>query len=307
MHKRKVYGIFGSAWAMAVTLAVSVSAAPPSGYLEANIGAPDVEGSTTVDAKGVWTVNGAGNKFDGSTEDQLYFVYKPIKGNGIVQARLLRESSPGEQYVGTMIRASLDPNAAFAGTIHSTSALNWIYRSAPDEEGIRVSGVSPEAYPKRMMVQRVGNIVTGFTSADGRLWQQITAPLELPLEETAFFGLAVSSRDPSTLTTTELDEVQVLEGVYPVAGVQSAATENMVLATWQPISTAVGYNVYRGPKDAATMDKLTLLNTTGPQTATFFFDNTASDTPLSNLTYVVAPVFKGADGKNFEGPAVRIR
>ena len=38
-----------------------------------------------------------------------------------------------------------------------------------------------------------------------------------------------------------------------------------------------------------------------------YFDNSASTVPLKTLSYVVAPVFNGADGKPFEGPAVRAR
>jgi hypothetical protein len=304
MHKRKIHGIVGSAWALTLALAVSVSAAPPSGYLEANIGTPDVDGSTEVNGN-IWTVTGSGNDFNGQPEDQLYFVYKSIKGDGSVQARMLEAGSGGSQYVGVMARASTDANAPMAGLIMSTSALNWIVRPAADENATRQSGVSEQTYPKHMMVQRVGNTITGYITEDGKLWKQIAGPRELPLGDTAVLGLAVSSRS-SDVTTVDFDNVQVQEGVVAVGGVESAATNNMVLIVWQPISAAVGYNVYRGAKDA-TFDKLTLLNATGPQADPFYFDNAASDTPLRSLSYVVAPVFKGADGKNFEGPAVRVR
>jgi hypothetical protein len=303
-HKGKVYGIMGSVWTLTLSLAVAVSAAPPSGYLEANIGEPDVEGSVEVNGN-VWLVTGSGNDFNGSPEDQLYFVYKNIRGDGSVQARMVDRGIGGSQYAGVMARASLDANAPMAGLIMSTSALNWIVRADVDENAVRTSGVSEQTYPKHMMVQRVGNSISGYITEDGKLWQQLVAPRQLPLGETAVLGVAVSSRS-SDVTEVEFDNVQVLEGVVAISGVESAGTNNMVLMAWQPISTAVGYNIYRGEKGAA-FDKLTLLNTTGPQADPFYFDNSASATPLKDLSYVVAAVYKGADGNNFEGPAVRVR
>jgi regulation of enolase protein 1 (concanavalin A-like superfamily) len=303
MSKRKVNVLYGMMWAAALSLAVPVMAAAPTGYQEANIGAPDMDGSTDI-AGDVWTVSGSGNDFNGATEDQLYFVYKSIKGNGSVQARMRGAGSGGSQYAGVMLRESVNANAPIAGLIMSTSALNWITRTAADEAATRQSGVSAQTYPKWMRVQRVGNSITGFTSEDGRLWQQISGPTELPLAESTVMGIAVSSRS-SDLTTVEFDNVQIQEGVVSVTGVEGAATPNMALIAWQPISTAVGYNVYRGPK-GATLDKMALLNA-APQTDTFYFDNAASDTPLRDLSYVVAAVFNGTDGKPVEGPAVRAR
>jgi hypothetical protein len=284
-------------------LAVAASAAPPSGFLEANIGAPDEPGSVEVDADGVWTVNGAGNDFNNQFEDQLYFVYKSIRGTGSVQARLLEQASPGSQYVGVMVRESIEANAPRASLIKSTSALNWITRPEADAEADRQSDVSEEEYPKFMRVQRVGNAITGFTSADGRLWQQITAPFELPLAETSVMGIAVSSRDPGTLTTALFDNVQVLEGVISVTGAEGAATDTMALLSWQPVATAVGYNVYRGES----LDQLKLVNTAGPQTDTYFFEQAAAGTSLRNMRYAVGGVFKNADGTNMEGPLILVR
>ncbi len=99
----------------------------------------------------------------------------------------------------------------------------------------------------------------------------------------------------------------MLEGVVSVTGIESAATDTMVLVAWDPIASAnlVGYNVYRGPKDAD-LAAMTLVTAT-PQTANSYFDNSASTTPLRNLSYAVVPVFMGADGKAFEGPGVRAR
>src|SRR5687768_8524277 len=106
---------------LALLVALPVMAAAPTGFQEAQIGPPDTEGTTEINGD-VWSVTGSGNDFNGATEDQLYFVYKSVKGNGSIQARLVGPESGG-QYVGIMIRESVNPNSAMAGLIMSTSTL----------------------------------------------------------------------------------------------------------------------------------------------------------------------------------------
>jgi hypothetical protein len=304
MHKRKVPGLFGVIGVAALALAVPAMAAAPAGYSEENIGPPDELGSVTV-AGDKWTIKGAGNQFDGNTEDQLFFVYKNVRGDGSVQARLLGPEQPN-QYAGVMARVSLDANSAFAGLIESTSALNWLVRTAADETATRTSGAAAEQYPQFMRVQRVGNRITGFHSLDGKLWYVITASVELPdLGDTAPLGVAVSSRASEAIEAI-FDSVSIQEGVVSVYGWESAANDLAALMTWQQVPTAVGYMVYRGPKGATDLSKMTLLTAT-PQTDTSYLDTTKGDVSFKDMSYVVSAVYKGADGKNFEGPAVRIR
>ncbi len=88
-----------------------------------------------------------------------------------------------------------------------------------------------------------------------------------------------------------------------VSGAEGAATDTMALLSWQPVATAVGYNIYRGEA----LDQLKLVNTAGPQTDTSFFEQAAAGTSLRNMRYAVGGVFKNADGTNIEGPLVLAR
>ena len=90
-------------------------------------------------------------------------------------------------------------------------------------------------------------------------------------------------------------------------GVESAATTNLALLTWQPVKTAVGYNIYRGAADA-TADKLTLIATLYQGPYPFFLDFTPAATSLRDMSYVISALYKSADGKTIiEGPALRAR
>jgi hypothetical protein len=283
-------------------------AAAPAGYLEANIGNPSNPGSTTVGADGVWTIQGEGNDFNGQTSDVLYFLYKSIKGNGTVIARNLELATPGRQYVGVMARASLDANAAFVGGIMSTTtnAINFIRRTGTGEVATRTTiSTPPPDYPKWMMLTRVGNVLQTFSTTDGKIWAPVSTALTLALPETAVIGIAVSGRDQGVVTTAHMDKIAILEGVVPPTGVESAATKSLTFIAWDPIATAVGYNIYRGPKDA-TAEQLTLLKTvTAP--AEYLVDDSVTTDPKKDMVYVIAGVFKAADNTQFEGPAVRAR
>jgi hypothetical protein len=67
MHKRKVYGLFGGICAAAL-LAAPLMAATPTGFLTADVGAPDTPGEVTDNGNGTWTVIGAGSDYNGQTE-----------------------------------------------------------------------------------------------------------------------------------------------------------------------------------------------------------------------------------------------
>jgi hypothetical protein len=294
--------------ALALALALPANAAPPAGYLEANIGAPANNGSTTVDATtGVWEISGEGNQFDGQTSDQLYFVYKLVR-NGIVTGRLVAQSSPGRQYVGVMARASLDANAAFSAGIMSTTSgvVQYIRRTEAGAVATRSTGGAVPSYANGLylLLSRVGNTVQTFTSNEGRIWVAITPALTLPLGETAAIGFAVSGRDQGVVTTARFSNVLIQEGVL-LPSAESAATKNVAFLAWEPIASATGYNIYRGAKDA-TPDKLTLLKTVAAP-LDFFLDDSVTTESKRDFSYVIAGVFNGADNKPFEGPAVRVR
>jgi hypothetical protein len=306
-RNRSTFPPLAAVAALALTLAVPASAAAPAGYLEANIGTPANNGTTTVGADGIWSISGEGNQFDGQTADVLYFVYKLVK-NGIVTGRLLGQSSPGRQYVGVMARASLDANSAFSAGIMSTTSGVVQYIRRPEAEAVatRSTGGAVPSYADGLylLLSRVGNVVQTFTSNDGRIWAPVTPALTLPLGETAAIGFAVSGRDQGVVTTARFSNVLIQEGVL-LPNAESAATKNVAFFAWEPIAAATGYNIYRGPKDA-TPDKLTLLKTVAAA-SDFFVDDSVTTESKRDFSYVIAGVYNGADNKPFEGPAVRMR
>jgi hypothetical protein len=304
MIQRRDWAYILGVAALALTTIGQVTAAPPSPWLEANIGAPDQDGSSTVEGD-KWTISGSGNDFNGKTEDQLYYVYQPLTGDGSLQANLLAEATEGSQLVGAMVRASLEPGSPMAGTLMSTSALNWLYRTQPNAAAVRVSSVSPEEYPKLMRVQRVGNSLAGYTSTDGTVWQQVTPPLEIPLGASPLIGLAVSSRS-SDLTTVEFDQVRLQTASLLPHGIKACGGNAAVVLEWKPLAGAEEYRLYRAAAGEEDLTKFTRVTDT-PIAGTTYTDAGGTLVNDQPVDYLLAGVFKAADGTLVEGEKVRFQ
>lgn len=288
---------------LALAPALPAAAQLPEGWVGKDIGAVAVPGTASVDAAGKWVVRGAGDIPNEGPDDSFYFVYRQVRGDGSIIARLLRQvhESGTAPKTGIMIRASDAPGAPYAGLIMTTSTLAWQFRDAADQDSVRQSGAASRTFPTLMRVQRSGNDVAGFVSSDGKIWRSATITRRIPMGETALFGLAVSAR-ADDLTTAEFDTVSVQPGMVSPSGLAACGADKAVLLTWSPLAGAVGYNVYRGAA-GATADQLTKV-TAQPVTNASFTDSSADLVNGTTYTYALAAVFKGADGQLAEGPLV---
>jgi hypothetical protein len=308
MKLRKDVGAFLVTAALAVAVVLPGRAQDlPAGFTAKDIGNPGAVGSTTVDANGVFTIKGAGADLWGKTDDDFQFAFQNVTGDGSIAARMVSTEGGQKEWVktGVMIRAS-DARNSFHATMEETSGhgARFHWRSKTDPGSADVATDVPYAFPVSLMVQRVGNQFTGYTSPDGKLWtQRGTTTIDMP--DTTMFGLAVMSHIKGTLMTVKFDNVAIRPGIVtintsPSQGFQSAATDKQVLVVWNPVQNAVGYNIYRG----ADPSNMILANAT-PQVDPVFYE--AATGGLGKIIYAVAPVFRTAAGAALEGPAVRVR
>jgi hypothetical protein len=308
MKLRKAVGTFlvTAALAAAVALPARAQNLPP-GFTAKDIGTPGAVGSTTVDANGVFTIQGAGEDLWGKNTDHFQFAYESVTGDGSLVARFVSAEGGDKEWVktGPMIRANDtkgSPHAIMEQTSGHGARFHW--RQVQDKDSADVATDVPYKFPVWHMIQRVGKQFTGYTSPDGQLWtQQGTITIDMP--DTALFGLAVMSHQKGKLMTVKFDNVAIRPGittinVSPSAGFQSAATDKQVLVVWNPVPNAIGYNVYRGA-DVSSLIRANAI----PQVDPVFYE--AAFGGLSKIVYAVAPVFRSADGTVFEGFAVRVR
>ncbi len=208
--------------------------------------AASTAGSTSVDAAGVYTVVGAGSDI-WNASDQFRFAYMPLNGDGEIQAKVESvdntNGSGGWSKGGVMIRPSVAANAVYAieavsgGGAANGGGVGFQWRpsagasatAGPDGPGI--------AAPYWVKLTRVGDVITGFNSADGVTWTQQGDPQTIAMPAKVLIGLAVSSHvDLNTLCKAVFSNVSVKGDVD-----QASATSYDVKPgnSTQPIYVAV--------------------------------------------------------------------
>jgi regulation of enolase protein 1 (concanavalin A-like superfamily) len=157
---------------------------------------------------GVFTVSAAGTGIAGST-DQFHFVYQPVTGDADITARVDSLTAANAwSKAGVMIRASLSADAAHALTF--VSAAKGIHYRRRRQTGGRSRTTTPSSgvrAPVWVRLVREGNRVTSYWST-GTAWTEIRS-IEIALGATAYYGIAVSSRDPDVRTTARVSNVVV--------------------------------------------------------------------------------------------------
>jgi len=181
-----------------------------------DIGQVAAAGSTSI-ANGVYTVRASGADIWG-TSDEFRFVYLSLGGDGEITARVdsVSATNPWTK-AGVMIRESLNANSPFAYTL--VSAGNGL-----DFERRQSAGGSagpPGVYdrvtraPYWVRVRRVGNVFTGYVSADGQTWRQQGSSVTIAMGANVYAGLAVTSHLDGTLATAVFSNVRVSGGTTP--------------------------------------------------------------------------------------------
>jgi hypothetical protein len=179
----------------------------PSPWLEADLGAVPIAGAAQ-SSGGTFTVSGSGADVWGNT-DAFHFVYRPITGDGSIQARVesVRQADVWSK-AGVMIRETLDANARNAFMLVSAAkgvALQW--RPTPGAASLKAAG-SLSAPPRWLRLVRSGATITGFESTDGATWTTV-GTATVAMTSTVYVGLAVTSHTTTASTTAVIDQVSV--------------------------------------------------------------------------------------------------
>lgn len=184
----------------------------PAPWQNMDIGNVDKPGYATY-ADGVFTIAGSGSVWD---TDAFQYVYQSISGDTVeLTAHLDSYDTSIYEWtkVGLMFRASDDP---FARNIFLFSASGYgiCMQGRLEDYGQPVWGATygGDAYPQWMKLKKEGNMVIGFASSDGAVWDTVRA-LEINLDGDFLIGMAVTSTWPDTLVEANFSSVEV----YPAA------------------------------------------------------------------------------------------
>ena len=197
---------------VSITTSVTPPTSLPAPWVAGDVGAPGLTGSSSY-ANGVYTVNGAGADIWADT-DQFHFVHQTLNGNGTIIARVTtQENTDIWAKSGVMIKQSATAGADYA-LLAITPAQGTAFQSGFTQNTQVSASTPPNAWLK---LTRVGNTITGFTSADGQNWTQVgTATVNLGTN--AEIGLFVTAHDATEVNTSTFDNVSVSNSVTPPNG-----------------------------------------------------------------------------------------
>jgi titin len=282
---RAVFGLSNSAYsnaASATTLADN--AAPPAGWLGADVGAVGLAGTQDTSGTPI-TLRGSGSDIWGAA-DAFRFVYQSLAGDGAIQAQVTGvTNTDGWAKAGVMIRESLAANArntfAFVAAVNGMAAQNRASLG-----GVTTSTAGPWGIvaPYWVRLVRTGNIIVASTSADGASWVTVSTQT-VAMGADVFVGLAVTSHNNSVLCTGTFVNVTITGGgtappppapPSPPTGLAStAASASQINLGWTDASTnESGFEVERSTDNIT----FTLRTTTAANVATF------ADTGLNAAT-----------------------
>ena len=179
----------------------------PAPWAETDIGAVPFAGSTQY-SSGTFTVTGSGADIWGSA-DAFHYVYQALSGDGSIQARVGSVQNVNAwAKAGVMIRESLDANSKHALMLVSAAKgeqLQWRAATGGASSGVAGSLLAP---PRWVRLDRVGNTFTGYESADGATWTQVSEQT-VAMAADVFIGIAVTSHSTSASTTAVVTNLTI--------------------------------------------------------------------------------------------------
>ena len=185
------------------------STALPTGWFDTDIGNVGLAGIATYDSQTtVFTERGAGGDVWG-TADAFHYAYTTMTGDGSLVARVTSTSSTAPWVkAGVMIRDTLNANSA-QGFMLVSYSKGLAFQRRTTAGGISTS--SPGALagaPYWVRLDRTGDTLTAYQSSDGANWTVVGTDT-IPMGQTVFVGLAVSSHTTTATATATFDNVTI--------------------------------------------------------------------------------------------------
>jgi len=204
------------------------------------------------EADGVVTMSGAGTDI-WNNADQFRYAYKTLNGDGSIIARVDSISNITNNWTkaGVMIRQSTAPGSAHSLTVitgnfwaaGAGNGASFQGRQVADGGSVNNDAATAVAPPYYVKVERVGNILTGFISADGAEWLQLGGDREVVMEDPVLIGLAVTSHDAANTVIAQLSEISTtgdVTGDWTAEAIGMAMPSNDAAGLYVAIEDAAG-------------------------------------------------------------------
>ena len=176
-----------------------------------DVGFPAVQGFTTTDGAGSFTIQGQGGDiWNGG--DQFHFAYKKVTGNFDARMRIseIRDPVAGSRWgkTGLMARWTCDGNSSYSmsqimlttpGDVIELPRHSWRsgdnhLNNGGNRETFQVNdGILSDRRPAWQRMIRVGNTIYTYFSEDGEEWLNVGAESQQNRPDTILVGVAVTS------------------------------------------------------------------------------------------------------------------
>jgi len=198
-------------------------------------GYPAMGQIAVVETGGKMSVTGAGADIWGNS-DQFTYAYKSLDGDGTITARVVSKGTGTSTWAkgGVMIRDSLDGGSTHAMMVLTANSdgaagngASFQYRATTGGTSSNVDSGTVIAAPYWVKIERMGETLTGYVSADGKTWTQM-GTTAIAMEAPVYIGLCVTSHTAGENRTFEFDNISATGGVSGVwkGAVISASRHN---------------------------------------------------------------------------------
>jgi hypothetical protein len=183
-------------------------------------------------ADGTILMNGIGTDI-WDTGDQFRYVYQSLTGDGSMIARVdSLDGTPSTwAKAGVMIRQGTG-----TGSQHSFMCMtggdgngaSWQGRPTEGQASVNQDATAAVAPPYWVRIDRSGNTLTGYLSADGQTWESLGDPRDVAMDDPVLIGLALTSHNAAQATSAQFSNVSFtgnVTGAWEVAEIGAAQPE----------------------------------------------------------------------------------
>jgi hypothetical protein len=140
--------------------------------------------------------------------DAWHFLYKPVRGDSEIVARVVHIEHPGSHAkAGIMMRESLaenDPQVSLMLTAGHDGQFNWRERPASPAQRLAQAELMP---PYWIKLRRDADTFTAFKSSNGRNWA-VLHQVTLPMKPDIYVGLSAAGLGEEFLNRATIDNIK---------------------------------------------------------------------------------------------------
>jgi Tol biopolymer transport system component len=180
-----------------------------------DVGAPKLSGSSSYDAASdAYTLAGAGTNM-WAERDEFHFLWKKLKGDFILQARVafVGKGVEAHRKIGWIARTSLEPGSPYAdAVVHGDGLVSLQFRRAPGAVTEEVQSTVKAA--DVIQLERKGNT---YSLSAARFGEPFTTSevRDLALGDELYVGLLVCSHNPEVVEKAVFRDVRIVRPAKP--------------------------------------------------------------------------------------------